>query len=167
MELTETSTVVSDDRTPWQRAYLHLMACDIRVGSRITTDELYAAMGIPKFPDRHESESDRAFAQRVQLWSVQKFAPQMETLKAEVLARRGLWMRSRGRRGDWEFLAAESADILVKQTVKDVRATLRTATTTLDGMSVTECSDAERAAHANAIAKVAHLQTLMRAGTKQ
>lgn len=156
----------SGAREPWQLAYDAMHDLGITSGLRVTTAWLYETMKIPRIPPRERGESDARFAKRAQMWSLREFQPQVDRLKEIMIERHGMWLHPAGGGvaggAEWEIRNADGAPVLVKKVVRDIKKQLSSASSTLSQMSDDGLTDAQRAAHSDSIAKLAHIRSLMK-----
>lgn len=156
---------------PWQRAYAALVEMGLASGLRVSTSWMYAAMGVARQPAREPNESDREFARRAQTWSLREFQPHVNRLRDELMEHHGLWLHSIGssasRPGEWEIRNADAAPIVVRDAMRTVKKTIANSSSVLSGMNVDGLTDEQRAKHSDAIAKVAHLESLVKMSARR
>lgn len=161
------SSASESPAAPWERAYNTLKSLGMHSGMRVSSSELCEMLGIPPIPSRNPGETDRSFASRARTWDLKELAPQRELLKKALLERKGLWLHSvgagtNGGAGVWEIRNADGAEVLVKATVRDVRKKISSSQNILSSMNKDGLSDQQRAVHADSVAKMAHLNSLMK-----
>lgn len=161
-----TSGGISADLEPWQMGLTALTALGLTPGTRVSTRWLYKAMGIPFRAIRQPGESDYDFSTRSASWALNRFAPQVALLQAHLLRAEGLHMRSVGagpnRPGEWELLDASAASDVASRAVKDVRKSLKKAKDTITNLRTTGLTSQQIAEKDDAVARLAHLQGLMK-----
>lgn len=159
------------DVDPWQMAYSALFALGLTPGLRVATSWLYAAMGISKVPTRRPGEPDAQFAARAMSWNLRVFKPQTDALVDRLLSDHGLYFRALGtgpnRPGEWELVDASAAPDVADRAIKTVRKTLRDSIKTIGAMRVDGLTDAQRAASADAAARLNHIATLVKTSTRK